>query len=131
MKRKLTLIVNGMPYGDVYTKKCLWTVFVLGVAGFGCLLVGGALSLYWLFAVAVVLFIVDFLIYRSLDMSVGTMEKIEDPDECLDEQAEKITKLHPKEATIHKSQSASYMNYSEHELKKLFQKKQYAYLCNG
>lgn len=147
MKRKLTLIINGMFYGDAYTKRCLWSVFLLCVLGIGCLLVGAALLIPWLFVAAAVLFVVDVILFRSLDLSVGAIEV---PEEGADDtsagkpkqQKEKNPKKRDTKQSkadrekdlakkqIHKNspnrderqdkQAGSHLDYSEKELKKLF-----------
>lgn len=75
------LLMNGMFYGDAYTKKCLWSAFLLAVFAIGSVLVGLALSLWWLFGLAGVFGVADVVLYKSLKISVGEYVITEDEEE--------------------------------------------------
>ena len=70
MKRKLTLIINGMFYGDPYTKRMLWSVFFLSVFAVGAVISGLALSQWVCYVIAAVLAAIDLYLIFSIHLDV-------------------------------------------------------------
>ena len=83
MKRKLTLIINGMFYGDGYTKRMLWSAFLLGVFSIGSLLTGLALGLWPFYIATLAMAVGDGFLIHSIHLDVDTIggEEEEEEDE--------------------------------------------------
>lgn len=81
MKRKLTLIINGMFYGDGYTKRMLWSAFLLGVFSIGSLLAGLALGFWPCYIAAAAMAAGDGFLMHSIHLDVDTIGDEEDEDD--------------------------------------------------
>lgn len=105
MKRKLTLIINGMFYGDGYTKRMLWSAFLLGVFSIGSLLAGLALGFWPCYIAALAMATGDAFLMHSMHLDVDTIGGEEEEDEELQQEEilekEEQKKENPKkEATL-------------------------------
>lgn len=94
MKRKLTLIINGMFYGDGYTKRMLWSAFFLGVFSIGSLLTGLALGLWPFYIATLAMAVGDGFLIHSIHLDVETIGGEEEED---DEEEEPEKERPPKE----------------------------------
>ena len=75
MKRKISLIINGMFYGDSYTKKMLWSSFLLGVFSVTSLICAAAFFQWYFLAAALVFAGGDAFLIKSMDMGVAEVEE--------------------------------------------------------
>lgn len=85
MKRKIELLINGMFYGDSYTKRMLWSIVLVPVFAIGALLTGIALTSFIAYGAAAVLLIIEIFLLKSIDIGVGvTGGDVYYPDEEID-----------------------------------------------
>lgn len=97
MKRKLTLIINGMFYGDGYTKRMLWSAFLLGVFSIGSLLAGLALGFWPCYIAALAMASGDAFLMHSMHLDVDTIGGEEDEQDEELQQEEKTEEEQKKE----------------------------------
>lgn len=128
MKRKLTLIINGMFYGDGYTKRMLWSAFLLGVFSIGSLLAGLALGFWPCYIAALVMASGDAFLMHSIHLDVDTIggEEEEQEEELLqEEKAEKEEQKQerPKKETALKEANPKQSNNNVTKAKETVQEK--------
>ncbi len=93
MGHKLKIIINGMFYGDSYTKFMLWSIFLLGVATLGALIIAAALFELYFVGAALVFAGIDAYLIHGLNFGVEmkggveqTEEDVEDNEEIKEEE---------------------------------------------
>ena len=86
MRHKLKVIVNGMFYGDSYTKFMLWSVFLLGVATVGALIIAAALFEIYFVGAALVFAGIDAYLIHGLNLGVEVKGGEEQPEEIEEEE---------------------------------------------
>ncbi len=86
MRHKLKVIVNGMFYGDSYTKFMLWSVFLLGVATVGALIIAAALFEIYFVGAALVFAGIDAYLIHGLNLGVEVKGGEEQPEETEEEE---------------------------------------------
>lgn len=86
MKRKLELLINGMFYGDSYTKRMLWSIVLVPVFAIGAIITGIALTSFVAYGAAIVLAVTEIVLLRSIDIGIGVTgeEDVYYPDEEID-----------------------------------------------
>lgn len=135
MKRKLTLIINGMFYGDPYTKRMLWSVFFLSVFTVGAVISGLALSQWVCYVIAAVLAAIDLYLIFSIHLDVAmtgeeevleeTQEEVPEKEEPKKEEKPAAVSSEKKETPVKKAEPLSGTEQkitSEKELKQVFHK---------
>lgn len=82
MKRKISLIVNGMFYGDPYTRRVLWGVFLLALAVVGLCIAGIAAGIWPFYLLALVCVAFGFILVRRNRLGVSSSEDDEEESEA-------------------------------------------------
>lgn len=101
MKRKLKLILNGMFYGDSYTKRVFWSIFTVSVLLVGSLIAGAALVSLWGYGLAMVLAVVDAILIHRVELSVATTGE-EEPEESAPEEKQDVEEEEKPEPDVDK-----------------------------
>lgn len=81
MKRKIMLIVNGMFYGDSYTKRCFWGIFTIAILCIAVFIIGLAFGIWPFYLVALALFAADAFFIHSISLDVGMTQNEEEENE--------------------------------------------------
>ncbi|MCR4716408.1 MAG: hypothetical protein K5656_04425 [Lachnospiraceae bacterium] len=81
MGHKIKVLVNGMIYGDGYTKFMLWSIFLLGVLTIGSLIIAAAFFSLTFVGAAVVFAAVDAYLIHGLDFGTEMKGGVEASDD--------------------------------------------------
>ena len=81
MGHKLKVIINGMFYGDSYTKFMLWSIFLLGVATLGSLIIAAAIFDIYFVGAALIFAGIDAYLIHGLNLGVEMKGGVEQTEE--------------------------------------------------
>lgn len=119
MFRRLKQIINGMFYGDVYTKRVFWSVFLVSILLLVSLIIGLVLSSWVLYGTAIVFAILDAIVLHRIELDVENVEEANEEDEgeiiCESERT-----MNPEEKAQAGYDAVS--GYTEKDIKQMFYK---------